>query len=131
MVGDVTEVRVRLRELEACDPISQPIRRLVSSINDSASPNELTGQGSRNLAHVLEVRPEVLAPGTRSCKRTAYHCQSPIPNCSLGLFGRTFLGVGREGGGGVTNCIPEGQGVSILAVTCTSIVSSYVPILKS
>ena len=68
MVGDVAEVGVRLRELEACiqiKPVPSAIRPKPIS-----QPKSLTRQRSSNLAHVLEVRPEVLTPGAGSCKCT-------------------------------------------------------------
>lgn len=65
MFLDITKVRVRLRELEACVPEDS----LVES--SSSTKIELTRQGSRDLAHILEVRPEVFTPRTGSCKHAA------------------------------------------------------------
>ena len=70
VVRDVAKVGVRLRELESCIPLSQSFPSSVLQTKTSTYTNTLTGQGSRNLAHVLEVRAEVLTPSTGGCKRT-------------------------------------------------------------
>ena len=73
--GNVAEVRVRLRELEACihtDPSLQSRRPWLM-----AQSKPLTRQGSRDLTHVLEVRPEVLPASTRSCRYT-YTINPPV-----------------------------------------------------
>ena len=83
VVRDVAKVGVRLRELEACIPLSQPFPSSVLRANISTYTNTLTGQGSRNLAHVLEVRPEVLAPGARSCRYSTSTVSLPSHNSSM------------------------------------------------
>ena len=56
---------------------------------------------------------------------------SSTTNVCLLLLQRTFLGVGGEGSGGVTNCNSNQQSLSIPDMSSASIVSEYAPILKS
>ena len=73
VVGYVAKVGVCLRELEACTRIEPTL----SVPRSRVQPTSLTRQGSRDLAHVLEVRPEVFTPGAGSCKRTGYTVSLP------------------------------------------------------
>lgn len=74
MLRDVTEVGVGLGELKAAEC-------------------------RRNLAHVLEVRAEVLAVGTGGWSN-----KSVLDEDRKTAAERTFFGVGRERGGCVANC---------------------------
>ena len=51
-------------------------------------------------------------------------------NVGLLLLKRTFLGVGGESGGGVTDCMMR-KDVNILHIAHRDITSAYAPILKS